>query len=405
MSISDTEISGHLPEPNAKLQALMKKARIPGISIASLTEGGLAQNSALGFADMQSGELVSEDTVFGAASLSKPVFAYLVLKLIEKGELDSDFLDTPLHQTLPEYKPFFQNSTLAIPGKVRFDSSEAGRAMTARLVVSHRTGLDNWINPEKTFEFHIGNKFGYSGEGFHYLQEVIEHRTGQSLQQLAKTHVFDPIGMPHSSFSVPKETQPGLAVGHDTEMNPKQSTDKLEENAGASLHTTAKDYARFLVASLHENDPIFTDYLEPTVLVTENATAKESVSWSLGWGLQHTERARVAFHWGDKPNFKAFTAINLDNRSAIVYFTNSQNGLAMTQEIVDAFAPNIGSLKPSLDYLEEKYGYQKMDDTPGWEQRYDALVAEIRGGYHLALELFTEASGLNPDNTMTQPRL
>ena len=489
MPTSDAEMTGFLPASKATVRALMKKAHIPGMSIATLSEGNLSESSAFGVASLQSGESVTKDTIFPAASLSKPVFAYLVLKLIEKGELEPDFLDQPLYLTLPEYKPFFINPSVSTLENIRFDDSDEGRAVTARFILSHRTGLDNWINPnsEKKFEFHggydlcampkesdskiewdklyvevregnlyykvkspsgiisdsitsaelghaltthttiddlqsvlpnimkitsdkdhtvkPGKKFRYSGEGFHYLQEVVQKRTRKSLQELAKTHVFDPIGMHHSNFRTPEEENPRIAVGHDTEMNPKHVTGKPEENAAASLLTTSSDYVRFLAASLNEKDPIYREYLEPTVLVTEDLTVRESVGWSLGWGLQKTDHGRVAFHWGDVPNCKAFTAINLNDGSAIVYFANSENGLAISQEVVDVLAPSIGSLKPSLDYLADKYGYQKYDDTPGWEQRYDALVAEIKGDYESAIERFTEALALNPDDKMTKRHL
>lgn len=489
MPTSDAEMTRVLPASTEMVRPLMKKARIPGLSIATLSEGNHSESRAFGVVSLQSGESVTNDTIFPAASLSKPVFAYLVLKLIEKGELESDFLDQLLYKTLPEYKPFFLNSSVSTSENIRFDDSEEGKAVTARFILSHRTGLDNWINPnsKKKFAFHggydlcampeerdskmewdklyvevregnlyykvkspsgiisssitsaelgrdlttpttiddlqsllpnimkitsdkdhtvkPGKKFRYSGEGFHYLQEVVEIRMGASLQALAKEHVFDPIGMHHSSFGTPEEEKPSLAVGHDTEMNPQHVTGKPDENAAASLLTTSSDYVRFLAASLKEKAPIYREYLEATVLVTEDPVLRESIGWSLGWGLQQTDHGRVAFHWGDVPNCKAFTAINLNNGSAIVYFANSQNGLAITQAVIDVLAPSIGSLKPSLDYLADTYGYQLHEDTPGWEQRYDALAAEMKGDYGTAIKGFTEALAHKPDDKMTARHL
>lgn len=490
MPTPDTEMTEFSTASKVTVQELMKKTRIPGMSIATLSKGNPSESSTFGVASLESGEPVTKDTIFPAASLSKPVFAYLVLKLIEKGVLEPDFLDQKLYETLPEYKPFFTDPSVSTQETVRFNQNDESKAVTARLILSHRTGLDNWINPnaEKKFEFHggydltlmpkdkeakiewdklyvevregnlyykvkspsglfsghitsaelghdltshttiddlqhllpdilkitsdrghtikPGEKFKYSGEGFHYLQEVVQKRTGKSsLQDLAKEYVFNPIGMHHSSFAIPEVENPTIAVGHDTEMNPRPVTGKPEQNAGASLLTTSGDYALFLAESLKEKDPIYKEYLEPTVLVTKDQTGKESVNWSLGWGVQKTDQSRVAFHWGDVPNCKAFTAINLDDGSAIVYFANSENGLALTQEVVDTLAPGIGSLKPSLDYLADKYNYQKYDDTPGWEQRYNALVAESNGDYQMAIKHFTDALALNPNDKMTERHL
>lgn len=106
-------------------------------------------------------ELVDNDTVFEAASTSKPVFAYAVMKLVEKGVID---LDTPLtHYTSERF----------LKGDPRLD------LVTARHVLSHTSGFPNWRSAEGLrLDFTPGEKWSYSGEGYSYLQSVVTHLTG-----------------------------------------------------------------------------------------------------------------------------------------------------------------------------------------------------------------------------------
>jgi hypothetical protein len=74
--------------------------------------------------------------------------------------------------------------------------------------------------------------------------------------------------------------------------------------------------------------------------------------------------------------------------------------LAIAQEMVDEVMPTVGSLKCAIDYLSDKYGYKHYDDTPGWEERYKGLAAEIRNDNKSAIAHFKEAFALNPKNEM-----
>jgi len=154
---------------------LMARARIPGLAVAVIEDGQVARTDLLGVSSAETGEPVTEETLFEAASMSKPVFATAVLRMAERGELD---LDQPLHQMLP-YE--------------RISHDPRSEALTARLVLSHRTGLPNW-GPE-TLEFinDPGGKFGYSGEGYVYLQRALEATTDLTLDELVRREAVDPL--------------------------------------------------------------------------------------------------------------------------------------------------------------------------------------------------------------------
>src|SRR5438445_3866389 len=160
---------------------LLKDGDVPGLSLAIVRDGRIELRRAYGVKDAASGTPVDADTVFEAASLSKPVFAYAVLKLADAGKLD---LDAPVAKYLP--------------GDYVDDPRQS--AITARRVLSHTTGFPNWRPSGQPLKIHFapGERFSYSGEGFVYLQKAVERLTGQTLDAVMKRLVFEPLHMASS---------------------------------------------------------------------------------------------------------------------------------------------------------------------------------------------------------------
>lgn len=144
---------------------LMTEADIPGLSIALIRDSKMIWSHGFGVTNSETKALVNANTVFEAASLTKPVFAYAVLKLVDSGKLD---LDTPLVKYLP--------------GKYDVGDDPRLEQITARHVLSHTTGFPNWRpRGSQTIKIHFvpGHHFSYSGEGFVYLSRVVEHIAGE----------------------------------------------------------------------------------------------------------------------------------------------------------------------------------------------------------------------------------
>ncbi len=225
------------------LHDLLKKAYIPSISITYISDGTLSWNGALGISDMDFGDCVDESTVFEACSLSKPLFAYLVLKLMEKEQLPPNFLT----QSLPEIEY----------GRFKSEDKEKVVSLTPQMILSHQTGLPNWEpgNNQLEFQFKPGDKYHYSGEGYHYLQKVIEVITGKSLEKLAQEYVFKPLGMKNSHFERARfKSGTKFASRHNEIMQPQPYRD--ESTAAESRYkTTAHDYAKFVIALLKRANP------------------------------------------------------------------------------------------------------------------------------------------------------
>ncbi|CAN5395848.1 hypothetical protein BH18ACI2_BH18ACI2_18830 [soil metagenome] len=324
---------------------LLTDADVPGLSIALLRDGELVWQRGFGVRNFVTKEPVTDDTVFEAASLSKPVFAYAVLKLVESGKLD---LDTPLNKYLPG----------------TYDVGEDARLsqVTARRVLSHTTGFPNWRpRGDSVLKIHFtpGEKFSYSGEGFVYLAKVVEHLTDEKFEAFMKRMVFDQLGMSNSSFVWRDEYDKLKIYRHDSVSAPTGQNKVTTANAAASLQTTARDYGRFVAAILKGTGlkkEIAKLMLTPQIKVGEsiNSVARPAgalsphLSWGLGWGLQNTDEGTSFWHWGDNGDSKAYVVAFNKQQTGVVVFTNSANGLSIIREIIDG---SIGGFHPALALL------------------------------------------------------
>lgn len=314
-------LMGQSVRSDSTLERLMAEADIPGLAIAVVSDGQTVRDAALGVADAESGHAVTPETVFEAASLTKPVVAYTVLRLVERGELD---LDRPLWESLPY---------------PRLEEEERARAITARHVLSHTTGLPNWGGTPLRMSRAPGERWGYSGEGFVYLQRVLEERTGMPLADLVGREVFEPLGMTSSSLVWRPDYDALAARGHDLIAHPVPKGKPDAANAAGSLHTTALDYARFLRAVLTGEGlagRTAVEMLSPVSQVEGGGAAEHAryLQWGLGWGIQKRDRSKAIWHWGDNGVFRCFVIAYPSEGRGLVYLTNSENGLAIAEDVV-----------------------------------------------------------------------
>lgn len=305
-------------------QKIIKKASIPGLSLAQLNGGNESEILSLGWKNAQTKEPVNQQTLFSAASLSKPVVAYIVLQLVHQGRFD---LDHPL------IKYYNYPDVVDDPRHLQ---------VTARHVLTHTSGLPNWRPRGKALAFKQdpGVGFSYSGEGFVWLASVLESIAGKGLEDLAQEMVFRPLGMNRSSYIWRDTLESNYALPHDTYGNPQKKYKATSPNAAASLQTTAHDYALFLAALLEAkliSKELQAEMFRPQVEIQTYEGKTQKISWGLGVGLQEKADGLEFWHWGDNGTFKAYFSVSPTTKNGLVYFANSSNGLSITKDLTDLY--------------------------------------------------------------------
>ncbi|MEM7755880.1 MAG: serine hydrolase domain-containing protein [Planctomycetota bacterium] len=351
----------------------MTRADIPGLGLADVRDDRI-DVTVHGYARAPV-DCVTDATVFEAASLTQPVVAYLVLRLVDRGQLD---LDDPMIDLLP---------TLPLPT----DDGRSAR-VTVRMALAHMTGLEGPDDRPLVFASEPGANFRYYPAGYRLVQRVVEHIEGATLEEIARREVFGPLGMESSSLVFRADLLDRVATRH------RMLGDALERdrdpnrpaNAAASLITTPADYGRFLRATLKGEGLTTTSHhamLKPQIQVPESGGR---VAWGLGWGLE--PQRGTFFHYGDDGSAKCFTIGSLNNDRAIVYFANSFYGMAIAGEIAERLIPGPS---PAVEWL----GYAAWDD-PRRLARLNTIRAFVEGDADLGMATFKRFGREYPDLDM-----
>ncbi len=336
-----------------EIPEIMAGARLPGLQIAVINNGRVVYTKGFGVKSTDTREPVVDRTVFAALSFSKTIFAYLVMQLADEGLLDLDrSLVAYLPQPLPEYE-FYRD----------LEGDELHTTLTARMALSHTTGLPNWrwFTPEGTlqFVFEPGERFSYSGEGIYLLQLVVEEIAGESVEELARARIFEPLGMERTSFVFLPSFEDDYAVDHDHFLAPIGKDKRDEANAAGSAQTTAEDYAKFLAAvmrgeglSAASHEELFTPQVSIEHVRMFGPLSREriapgdvsQVSWGLGWGLVESEHGRALFHTGNDEGAANYHVAFPDRGTLVVLLGNSQTlesaAPALTELLIgDRYSP------------------------------------------------------------------
>jgi CubicO group peptidase (beta-lactamase class C family) len=293
----EAQVVPDFAEYGAFLDSLMLAEGVPGISFAFFNRDGVLWEHVSGVKRAGSSELIGPETVFEAASISKPIFGFVLHSLAFDGVLDLGRPLAEIVEPLPE---------------VAHDDRSA--LLTPRMLLSHQGGLPNWrtrlnleavvfdelFGPEDTLRFVAdpGDGYRYSGEGFVLLQQVVEAHTRRQLPELAATRVFGPFGMTRTTFSFNEVAEEDYAFGHSRDGRPDKWGLRVPLSS-STLHTTGADLGRFgaQLASEISNGGRFARMAEPVVTVAEDGG--DRLSWGLGLGVFDTPAGRYVYHGGN----------------------------------------------------------------------------------------------------------
>jgi CubicO group peptidase (beta-lactamase class C family) len=331
-----------------ELSSLMSAAPVPGAVIGAIRGHKVAWIAPLGVRQAGSRDAVTPATLFQAASLTKQVAAHAAFALRGQGKLD---FDRPLVAYLDD-----------LPNPV-------ARQVTIRQVLSHSSGFPNWRYaapskpiPDLVPAFPPGSRYQYSGEGYFYLQRVMEQVTGLGFAQIVNDHVFEPLNMRSSALVWDPATLDRTAVPHNRRGEPRKDWDKgirglhaysarigksilglryadysaavaeagdpvlpdwMRPNAASSLVTSADDYARFLCAAIRNPE-----------LGRQQVAINEFLGWGTGWGIERASGHTYLWQWGDNPGFKNIVVAEPSTGDAIFVFTNGDSGARVYDRVL-----------------------------------------------------------------------
>jgi CubicO group peptidase (beta-lactamase class C family) len=367
-----------------RIPDLMTQAGVQGVQVAVLSRGKPGWHGAFGVANAETGAPVTDASVFEAASLSKPVFAYAVLTLADAGLIG---LDTPISQYLPGRYDVGDDARLAL--------------ITPRHVLSHQSGFPNWRAGSDALKIYFtpGERFSYSGEGFVYLAAAVERITGQTLEAFMRRTVFDPLGMTSSSYVWQSRYESRKVYNHGLLGELAGRRTPWRANAAASLHTTAEDYARFVSAVIAGKGlrpatarALMSPQSRPDERGINTATAAPtgrfapSLAWGLGIGLEQEGEGWSLWHWGDNGTTKAYVAASPQRGIGVVLFANADYGLALVPAVL---AEVMGGASPACAWLKQR----------GPAPAFGPFVAALRAsGAVQALEAYRASRQARPSD-------
>lgn len=228
----------------AEMQRLMQATHAQGLALAVIDRGKVVQVHALGRRNA-AGEPLQADTVMYAASLTKTAFAYMVMQLVDERVLD---LDRPIGDYLDRPLPDYPAEKKYAPWPDLKDDPR-WRTLTARMLLSHRSGFSNFafLEPEGRLRLHFdpGTRYAYSGEGLILLQFVLERGLGLDVGAEMQRRVFDRFGMRRTSMTWRADFAGNLADGWTMEGTTEPHDERSRVRAAGSMDTTLADIARF----------------------------------------------------------------------------------------------------------------------------------------------------------------
>jgi CubicO group peptidase (beta-lactamase class C family) len=331
----------------ASLSDRMAFHHAPGVSIAVVN--GFELEWACGFGVREKGkpEPVTPATLFQAGSISKPIFALAVMRLVQEGKLD---LDEDVNRRLTSWK---------IPA-----SGSWQPRITLRQLLTHSAGLTvhgfpgygveepvptvvdllSGRPPANTGPVQVnilpGVQFRYSGGGTTVAQQLVVDVLGKPFPQIARELVLDPLGMVHSTYEqpLPPERAASAATAHPWKSRPLPGRWHIyPEMAAAGLWTTASDLAR---AGLELQRALRGD---PTRLLKRETVAemlKPQIGEDMGIGFfLEGEGDDMRFgHGGWDEGFVALATFSKNHGTGAVIMLNSNEGDPLMGEILRAIA-------------------------------------------------------------------
>lgn len=342
-----------LANPKA-LSERMEYYKTPGVSIAVINDNQIEWTKAYGAIDINTGEAVTTETIFEAASTSKFISAVLALHFVEKGVIE---LDVNVNNYLKSWK-------------VPDNEYTKDEKVTLRRLLTHQAGMPSTnydrdedvgyptlldvlngespaLNKPAIPELVPGSQWQYSNVAYDVIQLLLEHVTGNSFEQIADDVVFEPLGMNNSTFAYPLDSEKKIreAMPHDADGISREPSMHLTALAHGGLTTTPTDLAKF-------TKEIMLSYQgESEIIISQEMTRRlfhkeidldpgmfgVPLSEGLGVLLMGEDKGLLFMHPGSNlPGLNCWLIGWVERGTAAIVMTNGANGEVLAMEIISA---------------------------------------------------------------------
>ncbi len=335
--------------PAMKLDDRMKTLNVPGVSVAVFKDGKIRWARGYGVANSESGTMVDTNTLFQAGSISKPVAALAILKLVDEGKAD---LDVDVNTYLTDWK---------VP-ETEFTETEK---VTLRRLLTHTAGTtvhgfpgykqtDNFPSDVEvlngkgntdviTVDTEPGTNWRYSGGGYTIMEKVVEDISGMTLADYSARYILPAMGMSNSTFEQPLSAKwhDQASAAYDHEGNLIEGLwNNYPEQAAAGLWTTPIDLAKYCM----EVQQIMSGK-EDGVLsrqTIEKMLTKHERDWGLGPSLRKEGDSLMFGHGGKNAGFSNNMAAFAYQGHGVIVMTNADNGTSLMGEVIRAVSDYYG---------------------------------------------------------------
>lgn len=321
---------GVAPSDEFTLESRMAHWSVPGVSIAVVDSGRIIWSRGFGVKEVGTNDSVMPTTVFQAASLSKPLAATAMLRMVDQGHLD---LDLPVYHYLRSWAVPQGRQTTEHPVTLRFIASHSAGftvggfpGYLASEPVPTVPQILNGEPPANTSPVRVdglypGEAFRYSGGGFTVMQLIMSDVAEEPFPSLMRRLVLDPVGMARSTYEqpLPLAWTDDAAVGHTSEGEIIRGRWRTyPEMAAAGLWTTPTDLLKWAMKITTARDG-HSDFLSRELVEEMLTPTPQMKRMGLGVMLRGTGASFSFGHPGS----------NLGYRSGIVYFPATGQGAAV----------------------------------------------------------------------------
>lgn len=307
------------------VEQLLKGNNIPTLGLGVIENGKLTQIKVYG--TLEGKTAAPYNSLFNVASLTKPITALTVLRLVSLGKWNLD-------ESLDTYW---------IDPDIANDSRH--KKLTTRMILSHQTGFPNWrwqkADHKLSFEFDPGSKYQYSGEGYEYLRKAVENKFHKSLEVLAKELVFEPLDMHDTSYIWNEKKDAGrIVTGYDKDGKPYDIVKNTQPSAADDLMTSVEDYGKFLIAVMNN------DLLSKTVfkeMETRQINTKKNKYFGLGFEIYDLGNGEIALsHGGSDKGVNTLVIMLPKTKQGLVIFTNVDDGYKVYEPLINYYLGETG---------------------------------------------------------------